>query len=95
MNSLFNLIIIFVEGRYEFKRFIYCINSPLRSAGMRWLPFNFETPTRKDMFEHGLTKEVEEVGFQNVSKISKFKGVFQVVCGEKPFNELRMKPRLR
>ena len=38
-----------------------------------WLPFNFETPTRKDMFEYGLTKEVEEAGFQNVSKISKFK----------------------
>ena len=60
-----------------------------------WLPFNFETPTRRDMFKHGLTKEVKEVGFQNVSKISKFKGVFQVVCGEKPAKGLHTNPRPR
>ena len=57
-----------------------------------WLPFNFETSTRRDMFRRGLIEEVKEVGFQNVSKTSKFNGVFQVVCGEKPPNELRMSP---
>ncbi|HSB01576.1 MAG TPA: methyltransferase domain-containing protein [Anaerolineales bacterium] len=48
-----------------------------------WLPLNFETPTRKDMFQHGLTQEVEEVGFKCVAKLSKSHGVFQVVQGIK------------
>jgi len=48
-----------------------------------WLPFNFETPTRRDMLKHGLTNEVKEAGFKNVKKTSKYRGVFQIVEGEK------------
>ena len=48
-----------------------------------WLPFNFETPTRRDMLKHGLTNEVREAGFRNVKKVSKFRGVIQIVEGEK------------
>ena len=48
-----------------------------------WLPFNFETPTRRDMLKHGLANEVIEEGFRNVRKISKHRGVFQIVVGEK------------
>jgi len=52
-----------------------------------WLPFNFETPTRRDMLKHGVANEVEEAGFTKVRKISQFRynyrGVFQVVEGEK------------
>lgn len=48
-----------------------------------WLPFNFETPTRRDMLKHGLKEEVIEAGFENVSKINKFYGVFQIINGEK------------
>jgi ubiquinone/menaquinone biosynthesis C-methylase UbiE len=48
-----------------------------------WLPFNFETPTRRDMLKHGLTNEVREAGFRNVKKVSKFRGVVQIVEGEK------------
>lgn len=46
-----------------------------------WLPFNFETPTRRDMLKHRLATEVEEIGFKSVVKQSKFRGVFQVVQG--------------
>lgn len=49
-----------------------------------WLPFNFETPTRKDLLEHGLEREVKETGFSSVKKISKYKGMMQVVIGRKP-----------
>jgi ubiquinone/menaquinone biosynthesis C-methylase UbiE len=48
-----------------------------------WLPFNFETPTRRDMLRHGPANEVKEAGFKNVRKISKFGGVCQVVEGER------------
>jgi len=48
-----------------------------------WLPFNFETPTRRDMLRYGLENEVTEVGFRNVTKVSKHRGVFQIVIGEK------------
>lgn len=48
-----------------------------------WLPFNFETPTRRDMFKHGLTEEVEQAGFKCVSKFSKHHMVFQIVQGIK------------
>lgn len=48
-----------------------------------WLPFNFETPTRRDMLKHGLANEVGEAGFRNVRKISKYRGVFQIVEGDK------------
>lgn len=48
-----------------------------------WLPLNFETPTRRDMLKHGLTNEVKEAGFKNIKKSSKYKGVFQIVEGEK------------
>ncbi|NIN00307.1 methyltransferase domain-containing protein [Candidatus Saccharibacteria bacterium] len=48
-----------------------------------WLPFNFETPTRRDMLKHGLVNEVRKVGFNNVGKISKYRGVLQIVSGER------------
>ncbi len=48
-----------------------------------WLPLNFETPTRRDMLKHGLANEVREAGFKNVRKISKFRGVCQIVEGGK------------
>ena len=48
-----------------------------------WLPFNFETPTRRDMLKYGLENEVREAGFENIRKISTHQGVLQVVEGEK------------
>ncbi|MBN2410631.1 class I SAM-dependent methyltransferase [candidate division KSB1 bacterium] len=48
-----------------------------------WFPFNFETPTRRDMLKHGLKEEVIEADFKNVSKINMFNGVFQIVQGIK------------
>ncbi|MBM3702495.1 MAG: methyltransferase domain-containing protein [Actinobacteria bacterium] len=48
-----------------------------------WLPFNFETPTRRDMLKHGLIEELKEAGFINISKTNMFKGVFQIVQGYK------------
>ena len=48
-----------------------------------WLPFNFETPTRRDMLKCGLENEIKEAGFQNIGKISSHQGVLQVVQGEK------------
>lgn len=48
-----------------------------------WLPLNFETSTRKDMLKRGLANEVREAGFRKVRKISKLRGVCQVVEGEK------------
>jgi len=51
--------------------------------GFYWLPGNFETPTRRDMFRHGLSNEVKESGFVNVRKYSIYKGVFQTVIGTK------------
>ncbi|MGB2982193.1 MAG: class I SAM-dependent methyltransferase [Candidatus Zixiibacteriota bacterium] len=48
-----------------------------------WLPFNAETSTRREMLKHGLANEVKEAGFKNVRKTSKFRGVCQVVEGEK------------
>jgi ubiquinone/menaquinone biosynthesis C-methylase UbiE len=48
-----------------------------------WLPFNFETPTRRDMLKRGLTREVEEAGFKSITKVSKCGGVFQIVQGVK------------
>jgi demethylmenaquinone methyltransferase/2-methoxy-6-polyprenyl-1,4-benzoquinol methylase len=44
-----------------------------------WLPFNFETPTRRDMFRHGVANEVEESGFREVRKISALRGALQTV----------------
>jgi demethylmenaquinone methyltransferase/2-methoxy-6-polyprenyl-1,4-benzoquinol methylase len=49
-----------------------------------WLPFNPETPTRRDMLRHGIDNEMSNAGFVNVRKISKFKGTMQIVIGEKP-----------
>lgn len=46
-----------------------------------WLPFNFETPTRRDMLKRQLATEMEEIGFKSVKKQSMFHGVFQVVQG--------------
>jgi ubiquinone/menaquinone biosynthesis C-methylase UbiE len=48
-----------------------------------WLPFNFETPTRRDMLKRGLTNELREAGFKNIRKSPKHHGVFQVVEGQK------------
>jgi demethylmenaquinone methyltransferase/2-methoxy-6-polyprenyl-1,4-benzoquinol methylase len=48
-----------------------------------WLPFNFETPTRREMFKIGLANEIAEAGFKSVEKLSKCQGVFQVVTAEK------------
>jgi demethylmenaquinone methyltransferase/2-methoxy-6-polyprenyl-1,4-benzoquinol methylase len=46
-----------------------------------WLPFNFETPTRRDMFRRGLENELREAGLGEVTKQSTHDGVFQVVRG--------------
>lgn len=48
-----------------------------------WLPFNFETPTRRDMLRHGLIEEVKEAGLRGVVKSSFYGGAFQVVQGQK------------
>lgn len=48
-----------------------------------WLPGNFETPTRRDMFRHGLVNEVRECGFVDVEKHSICHGVFQTVIARK------------
>lgn len=48
-----------------------------------WLPGNFETPTRRDMFRHGLTNEVTESGFVDVQKYSAYRGIFQTVIATK------------
>jgi len=48
-----------------------------------WLPLNFETPTRRDMLQRGVTNEVREAEFQSVSRTRVAGGVFQTVCGRK------------
>lgn len=50
-----------------------------------WLPasLNFETPTRRSMFKHGVENEVKESGFKNVQKFSKYHESMQIVIGEK------------
>jgi len=48
-----------------------------------WLPFNPETPTRKDLNKHGLVNEIGECLFNGVTKVSKFHGSLQVVFGTK------------
>jgi len=48
-----------------------------------WLPFNFETPTRREMLKCGLDNEVREAGFDDVTKTNLHRGVFQVVQGIK------------
>ncbi|MHC4328261.1 MAG: class I SAM-dependent methyltransferase [Planctomycetota bacterium] len=48
-----------------------------------WLPGNFETPTRRDMFKRGLDNEVKESGFVDVKKYSIRHGVLQTVVGAK------------
>jgi demethylmenaquinone methyltransferase/2-methoxy-6-polyprenyl-1,4-benzoquinol methylase len=48
-----------------------------------WLPGNFETPTRRDMFKRGLDNEVKESGFVDVNKHSIRHGVLQTVTGIK------------
>jgi demethylmenaquinone methyltransferase/2-methoxy-6-polyprenyl-1,4-benzoquinol methylase len=49
-----------------------------------WVPFNFETPTRRDLFRSGLDREVAAAGFRGVTKVGKYSGIFQVVQGVKP-----------
>lgn len=48
-----------------------------------WLPLNPETPTRKDLLKYGLSNEIEEVGFRNITKESKFRGLLQTVQATK------------
>lgn len=50
-----------------------------------WLPWpiNFENRTRRDMLRHGVANEVQETGFRNVCKLSKFQETMQVVMAEK------------
>lgn len=48
-----------------------------------WLPFNFETPTRRDMLRHGLAQEVKESRFRGTRKTSKSRGILQVVEAER------------
>lgn len=48
-----------------------------------WLPFNPETPTRRDMLKHGVMEEVKEAGFRNVNRVSMYNGALQVVTGQK------------
>jgi ubiquinone/menaquinone biosynthesis C-methylase UbiE len=47
-----------------------------------WLPFNFETPTRRDMLKHGLMNELKQAGFFNLAKENRVNGIFQVVQGQ-------------
>lgn len=51
--------------------------------GFYWLPGNFETPTRRDMLRHGVSNELKESGFINVTKYSAYRGIFQTVIGTK------------
>ena len=44
-----------------------------------WLPFNPETPTRKEMLKFGVENEVREAGFRNIVKRTKFHGALQTV----------------
>jgi ubiquinone/menaquinone biosynthesis C-methylase UbiE len=48
-----------------------------------WLPFNFETATRRDMLGQGVAAEMAEAGFGSVHKLSMHSGIFQVVQGRK------------
>lgn len=48
-----------------------------------WLPFNFETPTRRDMLRRGLARELEEAGFRSVMRTTGYRGAFQTVQGAK------------
>jgi ubiquinone/menaquinone biosynthesis C-methylase UbiE len=48
-----------------------------------WLPLDFEMRTRRDMLKSRLTEEVRAAGFKHVTKVSKYRGVFQVVQGVK------------
>ena len=47
------------------------------------VPFNFETPTRRDMLKRGLENEMKKVGFENIKKISSHRKILQVVEGQK------------
>jgi len=44
-----------------------------------WVPFNFETPTRRDLERRTVSAEVAAAGFANVRKLSKYAGTMQVV----------------
>jgi demethylmenaquinone methyltransferase/2-methoxy-6-polyprenyl-1,4-benzoquinol methylase len=48
-----------------------------------WLPYNFETPTRRDMFRHGVASEVTESGFRDVQRTRVVGGALQAVTGRK------------
>jgi len=48
-----------------------------------WLPFNPETPTRKDLQKHKLTNEIKEAGFNIILKNNFYKKTFQIVVAQK------------
>lgn len=48
-----------------------------------WLPFNFETATRKDMLEQGIDVELAEVGFRNIQKYRCCGGIFQILVADR------------
>ena len=59
-----------------------------------WLPLNFETPTRKDMFRHGLANEIEEAGFCVLSKTSAAGGALCAIVARKSAGEPVTSPLL-
>jgi demethylmenaquinone methyltransferase/2-methoxy-6-polyprenyl-1,4-benzoquinol methylase len=46
-----------------------------------WVPFNFETATRRDLERHTVRAEMAEAGLARVQRHSKFAGTMQVVEG--------------
>jgi demethylmenaquinone methyltransferase/2-methoxy-6-polyprenyl-1,4-benzoquinol methylase len=46
-----------------------------------WLPFNFETATRREMFKYGLENEIREAGFSHITKKTMFHQSLQVIQG--------------
>jgi demethylmenaquinone methyltransferase/2-methoxy-6-polyprenyl-1,4-benzoquinol methylase len=48
-----------------------------------WLPFNFETPTRREMLKHGLDNEISEAGFRDITKRSLYNGSLQAIQAKK------------
>jgi len=48
-----------------------------------WLPLNFETPTRRDMFRHGLLNEVAHSGFRLARRVSIAHGALQTVVARR------------
>ena len=47
------------------------------------MSLNFEIPTRRSIFNHGVINELKEGNFKSIQKISKYYGSMQIVIGEK------------